>query len=103
MLVAVACFFALSVPAASAAPGYHFDYEWGSWGNGNGQFKDPVANAIDPAGNVYVADFDNDRIQKFTSEGTFITKWGGWGTGNGQFRGPNAIATDAAGNVYVTD
>ena len=55
------------------------------------------------AGNVYVVDSDNNRIQKFDEDGAFITKWGSLGGGNGQFIYPAAVATDTAGNVYVTE
>jgi hypothetical protein len=30
---------------------------------------------VDSSGNVFVADSNNDRIQKFTNTGTFIRKW----------------------------
>ena len=50
--------------------------------SGNGQFKDPIAVAVDRMGNVYVADYGNNRIQKFNSNGTFITTWGELGSGN---------------------
>ncbi len=59
--------------------------------------------ATDADGNVYVADQSNQRIQKFTGAGTYLTQWGSNGSGDGQFLGPVAVATDAAGNVYVTD
>ncbi|MGE5529598.1 MAG: 6-bladed beta-propeller, partial [Patescibacteria group bacterium] len=59
--------------------------------------------AVDAAGNVYVADSYNHRVQKFTSGGTYLTQWGGEGSGNGQFKYPHGIAVDAAGYVYVTD
>ena len=59
--------------------------------------------AVDASGNVYVADMVNDRIQKFTSEGTFLAKWGSQGNGDGQFRIPSGVAVDASGNVYVAD
>ena len=39
-------------------------------------FSSPSGIATDTSGNVYVADKGNNRIQKFTSNGTFITKWG---------------------------
>jgi DNA-binding beta-propeller fold protein YncE len=52
---------------------------------------------------VYVADWNNDRIQKFTGDGTFITKWGSEGWGYGKFHGPSSIAIDSSGNVYVAD
>jgi len=31
---------------------------------------------------------ENDRIQKFDGDGTFITAWGSYGTGNGEFNKP---------------
>jgi hypothetical protein len=40
---------------------------------------------------VYVADRVNCRIQKFTSEGEFITKWGSQGSGDGEFKEPFGI------------
>jgi hypothetical protein len=59
--------------------------------------------AIDSADNVYVADTYNHRIQKFDSDGTFLTKWGSSGAGDGQFRYPKGVAVDSADNVYVAD
>jgi sugar lactone lactonase YvrE len=59
--------------------------------------------AVDRAGFVYVADAGNHRIQKFSADGTFVTKWGTQGQGNGQFESPSGVAVDAAGSVYVTD
>ncbi len=58
---------------------------------------------LDAAGNVFVADRGNSRIQKFTSAGVFLTKWGSAGSGNGQFSDFYGIATDGDGNVYVAD
>jgi hypothetical protein len=59
--------------------------------------------AVDSAGNVYVTDLGNHRIEKFTSGGSFIMSWGTNGTGNGQFSAPEGIAIDASDNVYVAD
>jgi len=50
-----------------------------------------------------VADSRNDRIQKFTSNGNFLTKWGSFGTGDGQLHFPRGLAVDNSGNVYVAD
>ena len=44
---------------------------------------------------MYVADYGNNRIQKFDSNGNFITKWGSKGTGDGQFDYPTGIAVDS--------
>ena len=50
-----------------------------------------------------MADTGNHRIQKFTSDGTFVTKWGTEGEGDEQFDSPYKVAVDAGGNVYVAD
>jgi tripartite motif-containing protein 71 len=52
---------------------------------------------------VYVADNSNNRIQKFNSNGTFITKWGINGTADGQISSPDGVTVDSSGNVYVAD
>ena len=51
--------------------------EFGSYGTGNGQFASPRDVAVDDAGNIYVADAENNRIQAFTATGTFRWKDGG--------------------------
>jgi len=77
--------------------------QWGSHGNGDGQFSIPIGVATDAAGDVYVADHNNHRIQKFTGTGTYLTQWGSFGSGIGQFNRPFGVATDDAGHVYVAD
>ena len=77
--------------------------QWGSFGNGDGQFNAPNGVEVDAAGDVYVADTFNHRIQKFTGTGTYLTQWGSQGSGNGEFLAPVGMATDAAGNLYVAD
>jgi NHL repeat/RTX calcium-binding nonapeptide repeat (4 copies)/Bacterial Ig-like domain len=72
-------------------------------GTGDGEFTSPQGIATDSSSNVYVADTNNNRIQKFNSTGGFLTKWGSLGTGNNQFNGPQGIATDSSDNVYVAD
>ena len=58
---------------------------------------------MDRAGNVYVADTSNNRIQKFDSNGGYLGQWGAWGSGHGSFRFPVGVAVDAGNNVYVAD
>ena len=61
------------------------------------------AVVIDGEGHVYVADTENDRIQEFTSTGTFVTAWGTTGSAAGQLRSPMGVTTDGADRVYVAD
>src|SRR5690606_19754680 len=76
---------------------------WGSYGFGGGEFYNPYGVAADGAGNVYVTDYNNHRVQKFNSAGVYLTQWGGPGSGDGQFFYPTGVAVDGAGNVYVAD
>jgi streptogramin lyase len=75
----------------------------GDWGSGDGEFDTPRGIAVDSDGNIYVADTNNDRIQKFDSDGNFITKWGSYGSGDSEFNEPWGVAVDSDGNVYVAD
>ncbi len=81
----------------------------GTAGNGNGEFQEPFGISLDIDGYVYVADIRNHRIQKFSSDGSYITKWGrnggdgSSGTADGEFMDPSAVAVGADGYVYVTD
>src|SRR3990172_6837842 len=80
-----------------------FLFKFGTDGSGDGEFADPQGVAVDSTGNIYVADTDNDRIQKFNSNGNFILTFGTLGFGNGQFDGPQGVAVDSTGNIYVAD
>jgi C1A family cysteine protease/uncharacterized membrane protein len=91
------------VTVSSGSETYVFTTKWGTDGTGDGQFKNPDGIDVDSSGNVFVADFYNDRIQKFNSSGTFLMKWGRSGSGNGQFRYPSGVATDSSDNIYVSD
>jgi DNA-binding beta-propeller fold protein YncE len=75
----------------------------GGHGNGKGQFDAPRGMAADSNGNIFVADTNNGRIEKFSSSGAFITSIGTKGTGYGQFGEPNGIAIDRSGNIYVAE
>ena len=49
--------------------------QWGSEGAGAGQFDRPIDVAVAPDGNVYVADYFNERVQYFTPAGSFLGMW----------------------------
>ena len=66
-------------------------------------FKRPRGVAVDPSGNIYVADTEYHLIRKYAPTGGFITQWGGFGTAPGNFRYPRDVAIGPSGRVYVAD
>ncbi len=76
------------------------------------QLDSPSGVAVDAAGNVYIADSDNNRVRKVGGDGTITTIAGTGGYGfNGnaipatsaQLNTPSGLAVDGSGNVYVAD
>jgi sugar lactone lactonase YvrE len=73
-------------------------------------FSSPEGVAVDASGNIYVADYGNDKIRKITSTGVVSTLAGidAFGSDDGPvatatFNLPMDVAVDASGNVYVAD
>jgi len=60
----------------------------------------PNKIAVDKMGNIYVGDYYNHRIQKFDSNGNFITKWSPKDE-DGRFRGLDGMTADLEGNIYI--
>ena len=77
---------------------------WGTTGSAAGELATPTGLDTDAYDNVYVADYDNNRVQKFSPDGELLRSWGSFGTGDGQFNGPKDVAVDSAdGHLYVAD
>jgi hypothetical protein len=77
---------------------------FGGAGSEAGKTQYPNGIVTDTSGNVYVADRDNHRVEKFDSTGKFLMQFGSNGTGNGQFKGPRGIAiSPCTGNLFVVD
>lgn len=87
---------------------------WGGQGDGDGRFNHydrpdehttmyNMKIAIDSNGFVYVTDIGNHRIQKFDSDGIFVSKWGIQGSGEGELFTPIIIDADIEGNIYVLE
>src|SRR5437867_2172895 len=79
------------------------------------RFSCPWGLAFDAAGNLYVADLNNDRVRRVDPSGIVTTIAGSGPTGTGSFAGdggpatrarlnsPTWIATDPQGNLYIAD
>lgn len=72
----------------------------------------PSGVATDAAGNIYIADFGNNRIRKITPEGTIYTIAGtasgsysgdGWPAYLAELYHPYGIAVAPSGNIYFSD
>lgn len=94
----------------TAEVSHPMEFVWKTTGNPN-RLSHPTGLGIDSAGNIYVVDTGNERLQKFDGEGQSLLVWGTSGTGEGQFTFKGAdpiafqgdVAVDGQGQVYVTD
>lgn len=98
VVAAVLVITGIFASAASAFPKYNYAFSFGSRGSGNGQFNHAEGIATSPAGDVYVADSNNHRIQKFNSKGEYLSQFG-----KSQLYLPRDIAIDSKGNFWVLD
>jgi len=78
-------------------------YEFGSLGDGDGQFTLASAIALDSRGRVYVADEHHSHINVFEHSGEFIGRWGQSGSGKGQMDGPSGLVFDRDDRLFVAD
>ena len=91
--------FSLTVLATGVV---HFIDQFGSEGNGPGQFQNALGIAVDEA-HIYVMDNGKHDVQIFDkATGAYVTQFGSEGNGDGQFLDPFGIAVDDD-SIYVTD
>jgi trimeric autotransporter adhesin len=76
------------------------------------QLNWPMGIAVDPAGDLYIADFSNNRIRKVDAATQTITTVAGNGASSSpdggpatqvSLNGPQKVALDGEGNLYVAD
>jgi sugar lactone lactonase YvrE len=72
---------------------------------GPNQLLAPRDAATDRNGNVYVADYSDNRIVEFGASmlSTGVRAWGSRGTANNQFNHPYGVTFDDQGRFYVAD
>jgi DNA-binding beta-propeller fold protein YncE/Flp pilus assembly protein TadD len=75
----------------------------GSRGSKPAQLKNPRGLTMDRAGNFWVADTGNDRLQKFSPQGSLLKVIGQSGSGEGELRSPSGIVISSQGTIYVAD
>jgi hypothetical protein len=57
--------------ASEPLPDPKFVLQWGGHGQAEGEFDSPVGIAIGPADEVYVSEFRNQRVQRFSADGAY--------------------------------
>jgi uncharacterized protein (TIGR03437 family) len=98
--------------AGNAAAGANYTGDGGS--AAKALLSDPVAVALDAAGNLYISDSGNNAIRKVNTSGIITTVAGMGPSANGysgdggpatkaELNGPKGIAIDSSGNLYIAD
>lgn len=77
--------------------------QFGGTGSKLGKVNAPAQISLDPAGNLWVADRGNNRIQEFGPDGQRLLAFGTRGIGDGEFIHPTAVSVGCDGQVTVTD
>jgi YD repeat-containing protein len=75
----------------------------GSMGTGVGQFSRPKGISIDPSGNVWVTDTENDRLEEFSLSGRFLSRFGRAGGEGGQMSEPEGLSVGVGGGLAVAE
>ena len=79
---------------------------FGSYGSGPGQFDFPAGVWVSPAGEVFVVDQNNRRVQVFNRSGDFQRQFSlntASGSGSGLSGRSQGITGDSSGRIYVAD
>lgn len=80
-----------------------FIREFGSYGEGDGEFVWPTGIALDAGEKVYVTDEWLNRVSIFSKDGEFLGKWGRPGSGDGELQGPAGVAISPDGTMFLVD
>ncbi len=80
-----------------------FQFEWGKFGEGNGEFRYPGIIAQNEYNEIFVVDVLNTRVQKFDPSGNYISEIGAWGVFPGKFFRPKGVTIDNKNRIFVSD
>ena len=75
---------------------------WGQLGSGPGELRYPYDIVLDGP-HVYVVEFGNHRVQKFTRDGQYVAQWGTHGRDEGELHNPWSIVMDSKSRLHVLD
>jgi uncharacterized protein (TIGR03437 family) len=99
----------ISTYAGNGTPGYAGDGQAAT----SAQLNLPIGLTVDPAGNLFIADYGNNVVRKVAISSGTVSTVAGHGVqsygGDGQaatsaaLNGPLAVALDKAGNLYIAD
>ena len=103
IMVVILIGFSSSNNPFAYATGPSFEFEFGEYGTGPGQFISPFDVETDSQDRIIVTDTENHRIQIFDSEGNFIKAFGEYGFSLGQLRFPNGVTTNSQDRIIVAD
>ncbi len=81
----------------------NFQFQWGKFGEGPGDFRYPGILAKNKNNEIYVVDVLNTRVQKFDPFGNFIYDIGSWGVVPGSLFRPKGVAIDRKNRLFVSD
>jgi len=81
----------------------NYRFSFGSGGEDEGEFDNPVGLTVDQQANIYVADRDNHRVQIFDKDFNFISEFGTLGEDFGELNSPYDVAVLSNGDVIVSD
>jgi outer membrane protein assembly factor BamB len=79
----------------------HFVGEWGSFGDGPGQFSDPLGIAVGQDGTVWVVDDRRSVVEHYRPDGTTLGSFGAFSNMT-RNDGSNGLAIDGKGHLYVS-
>lgn len=86
-------------------PNGRFLFSFAGPGDGPENLKDPGNLDVDVDGTVYVDDWGNSRIVKYTADGEYIGEWGAQGLADDPYGlyNPHGVDVGPDGRVYVAD